>query len=149
LPRGQALSGESVRSIRPYVSGDPQHLVHWPSTARLGSLVVRELEPPVATGVAIVLDLSAADQSAADQSAAEEAASQAAGLAESAFAQGSRVMLCTAQADGPVRSEVSGLLQLRRRLALATSGVPAQAPDGWPILSVTHPLEQDRDETPA
>lgn len=149
LPRGQSLSGESVRSVRPYVSGDPQHLVHWPSTARLGSLVVRELEPPVATGVAIVLDLSASDQSAADQSAAEEAASQAAGLAESAFAQGARVMLCTAQADGPVRNEVSGLLQLRRRLALATSGVPAQAPEGWPILTVTPPLEQDWDESPA
>ena len=148
LPRGQSLSGESVRSVRPYVSGDPQHLVHWPSTARLGSLVVRELEPPVATGVAIVLDLSASDQSvsdqaAADQSAVEEAASQAAGLAESAFAQGARVMLCTAQADGPVRNEVSGLLQLRRRLALATSGVPAQAPEGWPVLSVTPPLEPD------
>lgn len=154
LPRGQSLSGESVRSVRPYVSGDPQHLVHWPSTARLGSLVVRELEPPVATGVAIVLDLSATDQSAsdqaaADQSAVEEAASQAAGLAESAFAQGARVMLCTAQADGPVRSEVSGLLQLRRRLALATSGVPAQAPEGWPILMVMPPLEQDWDELPA
>ena len=154
LPRGQSLSGESVRSVRPYVSGDPKHLVHWPSTARLGSLVVRELEPPVATGVAIVLDLSAsdqsaADQSAADQSAAEEAASQAAGLAESAFAQGARVMLCTAQADGPVCHEVSGLLQLRRRLALATSGVPAQAPDGWPILMVTPPLEPDWVELPA
>jgi hypothetical protein len=58
-------------------------------------------------------------------------------------------MLCTAQADGPVRSEVSGLLQLRRRLALATSGTPAAAPDGWPILSVTPPLEPDLVEAQA
>lgn len=59
LPRGVSMSGESVRSVRPYVMGDPSHLVHWPTSARVGSLVVRELEPPVATGLAIVVDLNA------------------------------------------------------------------------------------------
>lgn len=58
LPRGVSMTGESVRSVRPYIAGDPSHLVHWPTTARVGSLVVRELEPPVATGLAIVVDLS-------------------------------------------------------------------------------------------
>jgi len=58
-PRGVSMSGESVRAVRPYVSGDPSHLVHWPTTARVGTLVVRELEPPVATGLAIVVDLTA------------------------------------------------------------------------------------------
>ena len=59
LPRGMSMSGESVRAVRPYVVGDPSHLVHWPTTARVGTLVVRELEPPVATGLAIVVDLTA------------------------------------------------------------------------------------------
>jgi uncharacterized protein (DUF58 family) len=132
LPKGLASSGESVRSVRPYTSGDPQHLVHWPSTARLGSLVVKELEPPVATGLAIVLDLSGSETDSV-----EDAASRAAGLAENALANGARVMLCTAQASGSTCGEVSGLLQLRRRLALATAGLPAAAPKGWPSVVVT------------
>src|SRR5690606_31772681 len=38
--------GDTTRSVRPYVPGDPAHLVHWPTSARVGSLVVREMEPP-------------------------------------------------------------------------------------------------------
>ncbi len=152
LPRGLAASGESVRSVRPYTSGDPQHLVHWPSTARLGSLVVKELEPPVATGLAIVLDLSLTSEPGSSEagsseagsselgaviSRVENAASRAAGLAENALANGARVMLCTAQPDGPVSAEVTSLLHLRRRLALAVAGMPAAAPKGWPTVGVT------------
>ena len=59
MPSGHGSTGEAVRSVRPYVVGDPAHLVHWPSTARTGSLVVRELEPPAAKGLAIVVDLRA------------------------------------------------------------------------------------------
>ena len=154
LPRGLATSGESVRSVRPYTSGDPQHLVHWPS-------VVKELEPPVATGLAIVLDLSltseagsselggsedgSSDDGSSDDgssepgaviSRVEDGASRAAGLAENALAQGARVVLCTAQADGPVSAEVSSLLHLRRRLALAVAGMPAAAPTDWPAVVV-------------
>ena len=59
-PTGHGSNGEAVRSVRPYVTGDPSHLVHWPSTARVGSLVVRELEPPATRGLAIVVDLTPA-----------------------------------------------------------------------------------------
>ncbi|MFN8018090.1 MAG: DUF58 domain-containing protein [Acidimicrobiales bacterium] len=52
-----ALGGDLARAVRPYVPGDPSHLVHWPSTARTGSLVVRELEPPTPLAQAIVVDL--------------------------------------------------------------------------------------------
>ncbi|MEI7887821.1 MAG: DUF58 domain-containing protein [Actinomycetes bacterium] len=141
LPRGVAAQGESVRSVRPYVAGDAQHLVHWPSTARTGELVVRELEPPVATGLALILDLSAGSGSAGSdsadaQSAVEDAASRAAGIAEDALAQGARVLLCTCEAGKAVGSEVLGVLQLRRRLALATPGIPAAAPPGWAATKV-------------
>lgn len=49
--------GDTTRSVRPYVSGDPAHLVHWPTSARVGSLVVREMEPPADRAVAVVVDL--------------------------------------------------------------------------------------------
>ncbi len=49
--------GDTTRSVRPYVPGDPAHLVHWPTSARVGSLVVREMEPPADRAVAVVVDL--------------------------------------------------------------------------------------------
>ena len=49
--------GDTVRSVRPYAPGDPARLVHWPTSARRGEIVVREHEPPPALGVAIVVDL--------------------------------------------------------------------------------------------
>lgn len=52
--------GDTIRSVRPYVTGDPAHLVHWPSTAHTGTLVVRELEPPADRAVAVVVDLGVA-----------------------------------------------------------------------------------------
>lgn len=165
LPRGVSMSGESVRSVRPYVVGDPSHLVHWPTTARLGTLVVRELEPPVATGVAIVVDLNiprpgaVADAAAGSVPAAvtqhvgdsraigegiglgaflavEQAAARAAGAADDAMAQGARVVLCTVEGSGPVVDEVSDLLAVRRRLALAVDGVAPSGPDGWPAVRI-------------
>jgi len=182
MPRGIAMSGESVRSVRPYVSGDPSHLVHWPTSARAGELVVRELEPPVATGIALRVDLTPPRRRAAVPApaatgggthdhrgerhwsapasgvpgdapaiaaspepegldlgsflAVELAASRAAGAAEDALAQGARVVLCTVEVAGPVVDEVSDLLAVRRRLALAVDGVPPSAPGGWPTVTI-------------
>ena len=130
-PRGAGATGEAARSVRPYVTGDPSHLVHWPSTARVGSLVVRELEPPAATGLAVVVDLSG---ESGDH--VEAAASRAAGVAESVLDQGGRVVLCTAEAGGPVVEEVGDLLGIRRRLARAVPGTPGVAPDHWPVVVV-------------
>lgn len=131
LPSGAGSTGEAVRSVRPYVTGDPAHLVHWPSTARTGALVVRELEPPAARGLAIVVDLSVDDASLAD-----EAAARAAGAAESARAHGARVVLCTVEADGPVVAEAPDDVAVQRRLALAVEGSPPAAPEGWPALRI-------------
>lgn len=130
---GRAVSGDTVRSVRPYVTGDPAHMVHWPSSARLGSLVVRELEPPQRLGVAIVVALSGP----VGDPGVEAAVSQAAGIALDALASGGRVVLCTATATGPVAQEVTSDLAVQRRLALAASGPLPAAPDGWPVQVVT------------
>ncbi|MCA9778657.1 MAG: DUF58 domain-containing protein [Candidatus Eremiobacteraeota bacterium] len=75
-------AGEVVRSVRPYVTGDPAHLVHWPTSARTGGLVVRELEAPTPTGQAIVLDLRDLGTDA------ERAAAYALGAARAVLAEG-------------------------------------------------------------
>lgn len=139
-PMDAGTTGESVRSVRPYTTGDPSHLVHWPSSARTGQLVVRELESPASRGLALVVDLGAphAVPAAGDPAGdpVELAARRAAGAAAAVLATGARLVLCTAEAGGPVAGEVGDRLGVLRRLALAVPGPPAAPPDGWPVLHI-------------
>lgn len=123
-------SGELVRAVRPYVAGDPVRLVHWPTTARTGDLVVRELEPPVPLGQVVVLDLTGLGERA------EQAASYALGACLAVLEAGGVLVLCTAEAEGPVAAEVPSGLVARRRIAAAVEGVPASAPEGWPLVEI-------------
>jgi len=126
--------GDQVRSVRPYRSGDPAHLVHWPSTARVGDLVVRELEPPARPDVVVVVDLgpvapaSGLPQEAEPDPAVEAAVARAAGVAVAALRSGSSVVLCTSDLGVPVSKVVSTPLQVQRRLAAATPGPVGAAP---------------------
>jgi uncharacterized protein (DUF58 family) len=119
--------GDTVRAVRPYVPGDAARLVHWPTSARRGSLVVREHEPPPAVGIALVVDLSGP----ADE--AEVVASRAAGLGRATLAAGGTVWCCTREAHGPVSAPVADARDLGRRLARAQPGDPGIPPEGWPI----------------
>jgi uncharacterized protein (DUF58 family) len=128
--RVASLTGDLVRSVRPYVSGDPAHLVHWPSSARLGTLVVRELEPPSPARQALVVDLR---NLGADT---ERAASFAMGAAVAVLGGGGELVLCTREARGPVTGRVGSVLDAGRRLARAVPGPPGTPPDGWPLVEV-------------
>lgn len=125
-----ALGGDLVRSVRPYVPGDPAHLVHWPSTARTGTLVVRELEPPAPIGQALVVDLR---DLGADK---ERAASYALGAARAVLATGGELVLCTAEVGGPVTERVRSPLDAGRRLARAVAAQPGVPPEGWPVVEI-------------
>lgn len=122
--------GDTVRAVRPYVAGDAARLVHWPTSARLGTLVVREHEPPPATGIAIVVDLNGAPDDV------EHAASRAAGLGRATLAAGGAVWCCTSERDGPVSARVADARDLGRRLARAGAGEPGIPPVGWPVAVV-------------
>ncbi len=128
-PIGAANRGEVVRSVRPYVVGDPAHLVHWPTSAHSGALVVRELEPPTVEGVALVLDLSRVDL---DPAEVEQVVARAAGAAGDLLDRGTRVVVCSSEVTGPITGEVTEQLGLRRRLARAVPGPAGSVPDGWP-----------------
>jgi uncharacterized protein (DUF58 family) len=122
--------GDVVRSVRPYVSGDPAHLVHWPSTARHGALQVREMEPPARTGEAVVVHLLTRSAEA------EAAASRAAGLGRAVLAAGGQLLLVTVEADGPVVAPARTRTELSRRLARTVPGEPPEPPPGWPTTIV-------------
>lgn len=123
-------SGDLVRSVRPYVSGDPPHLVHWPTTARVGELVVRELEPPSPVGAAVVVDLTNLG------ALTEQAASYAMGACRAVLGSGGELVLCTREATGPVTERVRYAIDAGRRLARAVPGPPGEPPEGWPVAHV-------------
>ena len=123
-------TGDLVRSVRPYVGGDPPHLVHWPTTARLGELVVRELEPPSPVGAAVVVDLTNLG------ALTEQAASYAMGACRAVLGAGGELLLCTCEAGGPVTERVRYPIDAGRRLARAVPGQPGEPPPGWPVARV-------------
>lgn len=144
--------GDTTRSVRPYVSGDPAHLVHWPTSARTGDLVVREMEPPADRAVAVVVDLGGRRSDAADppglpvmpttpladgdDRAVEGAVARAAAVVAELRARGTRVLLCTAEPVGR-SDEVGDDATVLSRLAGATAGEPGAVPHGWSVLRIT------------
>jgi uncharacterized protein (DUF58 family) len=135
LPAVASLAGDAVRAVRPYVPGDPARYVHWPTSARRGELVVREQEPAVVRGAALLVDLRSEEPDAA-----EEAASRAAGIANATLAAGGRVLLSTVEANSAVIAPVHDRRAISRRLAAATTvpGAPPpnRPPLGWPVVEV-------------
>ncbi len=118
-------SGDTVRAVRPYAPGDPARLVHWPTSARRGEIVVREYEPPPALGVALVVDLRGPNP--------EAAAGRAAGIGAATLAAGGIVWCSTFEEGEPVGGLVGDVRALGRRLARAGSGQPPDPPAGWPV----------------
>jgi uncharacterized protein (DUF58 family) len=125
-----ALGGDLVRAVRPYAPGDPAHLVHWPSTARTGTLVVRELEPPAPVGQALVVDLRDLGEDK------ERAASYALGAARAVLAAGGELVMCTSEVGGPVTARVRTPLEAGRRLARSVAAQPGTPPEGWPVVEI-------------
>ncbi len=116
--------GDTVRAVRPYAPGDPARLVHWPTSARRGEIVVREHEPPAALGIALVVDLRGPTP--------EAAASRAAGIGAATLAAGGVVWCGTFEDNEPVGGLVGDARALGRRLARATAGPPPEPPEQWP-----------------
>lgn len=121
-PHAGARGQETTRGVRDYVDGDPIRLVHWPSTARSGAVMVRELEGPEQPRLMIVVDLRGG------VSESELAASRAAGLAIAALGTGVRVDLATAEERGPVTGPVRNATEVGRRLARAIHAAPTPPP---------------------
>ncbi|MFN2606513.1 MAG: DUF58 domain-containing protein [Acidimicrobiales bacterium] len=88
-------TGEDLYGLRPYQVGDDLRRVHWPSTARTGDLVVRQLELPWQGRATVLLDVRAKVHSDASM---EAAVSAAASIVSASWAGGALVRL--AATDG-------------------------------------------------
>ncbi|MFP5320075.1 MAG: DUF58 domain-containing protein [Acidimicrobiia bacterium] len=135
-----APSGDLVRGVRPYVPGDPQRRVHWPASARVGDLVVKEVEDIDAPRILVAVDLGAGG------AAGERAAARAAWYAEEALRRGYGVVLATAElarpgdqaSSRPVTATVTSSSDVTRRLAAAAApgkpSLPADTRSGAVLL---------------
>lgn len=54
-----AMPSSSVRSLREFVTGDSYRLIHWPSSAKTGKLLVREFESEGLPAYDVMIDLTA------------------------------------------------------------------------------------------
>jgi uncharacterized protein (DUF58 family) len=99
---GQAVSGAAsarrrgrghdLYNLRPYRAGDEPHLIHWPTTAKSGSLMVREIEEDTSEDTRLVLT----GTGAGNEARLEEALSDAASLAQDLLRRGTGVELAGA-----------------------------------------------------
>lgn len=127
-PRRAALETTvSVESVREYVPGDPLKDIHWPTSARRGSLYVRQFEHMPASDWWILLDLEERHQVGSGFDSTEEhGVLLAASLADRGIRQGHAVGLVACGQDGltwirPARSS-GQLMEILRALATIHPG---------------------------
>ena len=124
--RGQ---GPEFLGIREYRTGDSMRHVHWASTARMGAVMVRELEQEQTRRLALVVDVSRDGEPLdAALTPLDRVCSAAASIALAAFAQGHGARLVTGDhGDAEVLARADDR-EMLERLALVEP-----APDARPF----------------
>ncbi len=111
----ERAGSETFHSLREYVPGDPQKLIHWKSSARAGKLMVRRMVDTTVPWLLVILDVNsrAYDRPGAmfadfDAEAFEQAVEEAASWAWHGCGPGQRVLLATTAGPG-ILSGVTGV----------------------------------------
>jgi uncharacterized protein (DUF58 family) len=107
-------------SVREYRAGDSMRHVHWRSTARVGTLMVREFEREQAPRLGILVDTSI--DAGLEDTPLDLACSIAASVALSALAHEHAVVLMAAEEGTMVRTRSAGRSAVLARLALLRPG---------------------------
>ena len=123
--------GHDLYNLRAYRAGDEPHLIHWPTTAKSGSLMVRELEEEATEDTRIVLT----GTGAADGERLERALSEAASLAVHLLRSGTGVELAGAAGAVPLDRGRGQERRILTALALyvppGPGGAAESGADGW------------------
>jgi uncharacterized protein (DUF58 family) len=129
LLRRQA--GFDLHSVREYERGESLRRVHWPTTARRGQLMVKELEDAPRDAVLVLLDCDPAGSAGRPPESSFDAAVRAAGSVLVAYAaRGRRAALATTGSG----SEAVGVSTLEGDFRAALDALAAAEPDA------RHPL---------
>jgi uncharacterized protein (DUF58 family) len=131
-------AGFDFHSVRGYEQGESLRRVHWPSTARRGELMVKELEESPQDAVVVLLDCDPAGAAGTSPSSSFDAAVRAAGSVLRAHSRrGRKAALVTTGMEAavvPVRS-------LAGDFAAAVAVLAAAEPDA------PHPLDRTLSRT--
>jgi uncharacterized protein (DUF58 family) len=127
-PGAQRGDGQEFLGVREYRYGDSPRNVHWPSTARRGTLVVKEMELDRPTGLVIVVDTWA--DGGGDETALDLCCIVAASTAVEALSTGHDVKLAAAQGGEAGPPALMG----RREALTWLAGLAA--PGGLPLPTV-------------
>ncbi len=118
------------RGVVRYSPGDNRRLVHWPATAHVGQLMVRELERPSSGAVSVTVVLPV------DPDESERVAEHALGTVVHLLELGAPVLLDTVERRGPVSGLVADRRSAGRRLAGAIAS-PGDVPSAPPGVAVS------------
>jgi uncharacterized protein (DUF58 family) len=126
-PGVQRGEGQEFLGVREYRQGDSPRSIHWPSTARRGALVVREMELERPAGLLIVVDTWA--DAGAEETVLDLCCTVAASAAVEALGTGHDVKLAGAQ-----NGDAGPPMPMGRREALTWLAGLA-APGGLPLAA--------------
>lgn len=137
---------EEFAALRPYEPGDDIRRVHWRTTARLGTPVVRQFDQPWQLRTTVLLDVR---RSAHDRTSFERAVSAAASVVAMAATRQELVRLVTTGGDDsgfvPARDRMDGLMDRlaevgtdSRGSLTGTVGHLARRPTGRLVTCVGH-----------
>lgn len=122
IPHMVALHGEDDISVRDYRDGDDLRRVHWPTTARTGSLMVRQEDRPAMKRAVILLDSRESVHGPTTSQSLEWAVTMAASVVAHTERQGYAVHLLTASQDPGIGHETTKTATSLEALALVTPG---------------------------
>ncbi|MFC6236187.1 DUF58 domain-containing protein, partial [Leucobacter soli] len=118
----------SFHAVREYAHGDALRHVHWKSTAKTGTLMVRQFEESQTARVAVLFDALREEYASDDEF--ELGVSVAASLSVQAVREGRERFVASAWAPGRIRPSIDGLEELPSR-------DPVELLDAWAELGST------------
>jgi len=142
LRQSLGLSDEEFDGLREYVPGDDLRKIHWPSSARLGELQVRQFRPPRHGRLSIVIDTRPPGHTA---TAIDATSSVAASIAAAVLAAGDATRIEATDGRGtPLVAGTAQIDPLLEFLALLDGGTerlhPAVPTSGGTVVVVSaHP----------
>jgi uncharacterized protein (DUF58 family) len=115
-PRSPVADPTRTATVRDYRPDDAQRMIHWPTTARRGSLQVRVLEPATSLHVSLLLDVRGFSFGIYGEELLELTLSALASMAVFLHSQGSPVALMANTAPPLVVPPGASVAQLQRVL---------------------------------
>jgi len=130
--------GTAFYGLRDYLTGDDRRLIHWPTSARIGHLVVRQTSVPDATRYVVVLDTR---RSGYTTDSFEEAVRIAASLSVAVVRLGGRLELMTTGGVRPLpvatpqrNAPIAPALDLLAGAALTDTTMPIRRGPGGEVF---------------